>query len=70
MWYDSKSEEGIANNGMAYSGRCEYDGESSTEYLSEEDLDTPCRLLLSKWEEEWLTIENHKKTIGVLQEET
>lgn len=59
MWSNSENEEETANIGMAYSGRCESDGESSTK---EEDLDS-YRLLLSKWEEACLTIGNKKKTI-------
>lgn len=54
---------------MAYSGRYESEGESSTEDLSEEDLDTSYWLLHTKCEEACLTINNHKKTIGFLQKE-
>lgn len=47
-WYDSESEEETANIVMAYSDRCESNGESSTKDLFEEDLDTSYRLLFSK----------------------
>lgn len=50
---------------MAYCGRCEYDDESSTE---EEYLGS-YRLILSKWKEACLTIDNQKKTKVVLHEE-
>lgn len=61
-----KVTEKPANNLMVYSGRFV----SKYETNIEEELDNSFRLMLNKWKEGCLTIDNHNKTIGILQKES
>lgn len=55
---------------IAYSGRYVSEGETSIKDLSKEELDTSFRSVFNKRKEASLTIDNQKKTIGVLKKES
>lgn len=53
--HDSESEEETTN---IYPGQCKFDGESSTEDLSQEEVDVSFTFLHSKWKGVCVKIEN------------
>lgn len=67
---DSISESENANSAMDFTRKFESESVSSDEDTTNEQLIATYRLLYTKWEENCLTVENHKKTICVFQKET
>lgn len=54
---------------MPFTGKYESGGDSSDEDMIDEELAASYRLLYTKWEESFMTIEHHKKTTSVLHKE-
>lgn len=67
-WYDSEyeSEEDTTNKVMNFTGKYEFDSESSDEDISGEELAEMYKLLYIKWKEACRVGENQKKAINVL----
>lgn len=69
-WFDKDSEdegeEETTNSAMAFTGKCEFDSESSDEDIFDEEIVETCKRLYIKREESCMVREKHKKTISTL----
>lgn len=68
-WFDSESEDEITHRVMTFTRKCESEGESCDEDMTEEKLTATYRFLYTKWEKVCTIVEQYKKTIGSLHKE-